>query len=273
MRAHLVQLDISWENKAANYRRVCRLLDRAKDLPAPGDLIVLPEMFDTGFSFNLEKTADTDSQTLKFLLSLASETKCTIVGSRTVVTSNDKAEVKGKNRCTICAPTADGSSAVLCEYDKIHPFTFGKEAQFFTGGSRIETFTPPNTTSHTNSPTICPTICYDLRFPELFRLGLLKGAEVFTVIANWPAARAHHRRALTIARAIENQAIVLCVNRAGNDPTLSYQGGSLAVGPKGDIIAELSIEEAVLSVELDLAALRTWREQFTAWRDIKLIGS
>src|SRR5690606_9236143 len=118
----------------------------------------------------------------------------------------------------------------------------------------------------------CPAVCYDLRFPELFRLGLKAGAEVFALGSNWPAPRESHRRILSIARAIENQALVLSVNRVGSDPALTYAGGTLAVGPKGDILGELGDTEDVLTVSLDLVALREWRNTFPAWRDTRLIS-
>ncbi|MGH7131112.1 MAG: nitrilase-related carbon-nitrogen hydrolase [Phycisphaerales bacterium] len=255
MQAHLLQPDTAWEDPAENFRRADALLASAP--VSPGDLAVLPELFDTGFSFNLSVTTDTQGRTLDYLQRTAARLKITLVGSRSVMGPAGKAF----NRCTI----ADASGKVICEYDKIHPFTFGRENEHYVGGDTVRTFRHEGT-------TICPTICYDLRFPELFRLGMLARAEVFTVIANWPAPRAFHRRALATARAIENQAIVLCVNRAGRDPHLSYEGCSFAIGPKGDTLAELGSAPGVLSVQLDLAQLHAWRAEFPAWRDVKLIG-
>jgi omega-amidase len=298
MRAHLVQMDLTWEDRAANRRRARALIDRIaqKGQLQPGDMVILPELFDTGFSFNLDVTADVDQSTFRFIIEEASRRRITLVGSRTVLGP----EGKGRNRCTVAAP--DGS--IICEYDKVHPFSFGRESEHFLGGSRIGLFDwlpieafiggsdeaterrsdggkadtsataspPPAPVPSAAGTRVCPTICYDLRFPELFRAGLLGGAEVYTVIANWPSVRASHRRALAIARAIENQAYVLCVNRAGNDPHLKYGGESFAVGPKGDILGELGGEEATLTIDLDLRALRQWRTDFPAWRDIKLLG-
>ena len=122
---------------------------------------------------------------------------------------------------------------------------------------------------------ICPTICYDLRFPELWRVATLAGTELFTIGANWPAARQTHWKSLIIARAIENQAYVLSANRIGEDISLQYQGGSILVSPKGEIIAEAQSEAVVLQAELDLTALRSWRKNFPALKDINksLLGS
>lgn len=275
MRAHLVQLDIVWEDPQANYARTSELV-RSVGV-ARGDLVVLPEMFDTGFSFDLPKTNDADGRTLRYLCELSKELGATVQGARTVIGPDGR----GRNRATVTGPSGE----VLVEYDKIHPFSYGRESEFFSGGERIETYTwmrgsagsvpgrgegdtPDNGEDVTK---VCPAICYDLRFPELFRLGLLAGAEVFAVGANWPVARSGHRRTLTIARAIENQAYVLGVNRAGSDPFLEYRGGSLAVGPMGDVVGELGEGEGVLSVEIDLAGLRAWRGKFPAWKDHRLI--
>lgn len=258
MRAHLVQFDLAWEDKPRNFNTVETLLARAA--PDPGDLVILPEMFDTGFSFNTPRTADHDGSTATFLTNLARERRLWVQGARTLHESHSP---KATNRALVVGP--DGRS--ICDYAKIHPFTFGKEADHFMGGSDIATYR----WGGPDGPIVCPAICYDLRFPELFRLGLLKGAEIFAVAANWPDARHAHWRALLIARAIENQAIVLGVNRTGRDPALTYAGGSIAIGPKGDVLAELGPEQAVLSVPVDITHVRQWRATFPAWRDLKLI--
>ncbi len=261
-RAHLVQLDIAWEDAEANFRRVEDLID-AVDV-SPGDLILLPEMFDSGFSLNDDTTADR-GLTLAFLVELAEDTGAFVQGGRTLHACHcDKAD----NRMTTVAP--DGS--MLCDYTKIHPFSFGRETERFRAGTRVDTWAWPTGSPPSAGPiTICPAICYDLRFPELFRLGAKAGAEVFALGANWPDTRQHHWRALAIARAIENQAIVLACNRTGPDPHLNYIGGSIAVDHMGHVLGELGSEEAVLSVELDIAALRAWREKFPALRDMSLV--
>lgn len=260
MRAHLVQMDLAWEDRAENHRQLLRLLNTVPRLSGSGDLVILPEMFDTGFSFNLEQTADSDGFTFEFLCETARHFGITLHGSRTVLGPDRR----GRNRVTVAAP--DGS--VLIEYDKIHPFSFGRESEFFTGGVDVVIYP---WTQQGETLTVCPAICYDLRFPELFRLGMLRGAELFALGANWPAPRKLHRRALSVARAIENQAFMLSVNRSGKDPHLDYAGGSLAIGPTGEVLAEAGETEEILTVEIDPAAVRDWRAKFPAWRDAKLI--
>jgi omega-amidase len=269
--AHLVQLDIAWEDPQENYERVRQLLDRVE--LNPGDLVLLPEMFDTGFSFNIEKTNDKGGSTLAFFVELASEFHVTVQGGRTIAACHHCA---ARNVMTVlcgqplrgCPNPSASNPKLLTEYSKIHPFSIGKEHEAFEAGSEIQTYT---WTTPVGNLQVCPAICYDLRFPELFRLGLLKGAELFALGACWPSARQHHWRALAIARAIENQAFMLACNRTGKDPTLEYIGGSIAISPRGEILGELGPAPAVLSVPIDVAEPRRWREKFPAWRDIKLI--
>ncbi len=254
MKAHLVQLDIVWEDKAANHERVRALVKDAA--PGRGGLVVLPELFDVGFTLNVEAACDDDGSTLAFLRSLAEDTGCTVHGSRAMRSGADRAV----NCATIVSPDRGG---LLCEYAKIHPFSYGREPESYDGGDELGSYT-------WNSMRVCPCVCYDLRFPELFRLGAREGAEVFVYGANWPDARQAHWRALSVARAIENQAFVFAVNRCGSDPHLSYAGGSIALGPKGDVIGELGSEEGVLSVEVDPESVRSWRSTFPCLRDIKI---
>jgi len=261
VKAHLVQMDIRWEDKAANYAAVRRLLGGAR--VSAGDFALLPEMFDTGFSFALERTADRDGATLGFLSELAEQMRITVQGARTVV----GADGRGRNCATVVGP--DGS--LLCEFQKVHPFTLGKEVEWFTGGDEVVTYAWKDA-GGVEAARVCPAVCYDLRFPELFRIGLIKGAEVYAVGANWPASREGHRKALSVARAIENQAVVLSVNRCGKDPQLEYAGGTLAVSARGEILGELGSAEGVLSVEVDMEDLRRWRRTFPAWKDHRLVG-
>lgn len=253
-RAHLVQLDVCWEDKRANHHSVESLL-AGVDVQ-PNDLIVLPEMFDTGFSLNVDRTADEDGLTQRFLECLAQSCNAYLYAGFTMV----GADGMGLNRAHIYAP--DGT--VLCQYDKIHPFSFGRETERFSPGKVVVTC-PWEAGEETL--VVCPAICYDLRFPELFGQGLAKGAELFVVGANWPVERASHWKTLLIARAIENQAFVLGVNRVGADPHLAYPGGSIAVDPKGAILGEASDVQTVLSVEIDPGLLHDWRRAFPAWLD------
>lgn len=255
MHVHALQFDMAWEDKPANHSRVESLVSgriRA------GGLLALPEMADTGFSFNLDRTVDQTSA--GWASGLARRLAATVQHGYAARGGDGR----GRNVMGLFAP--DGT--LRGEYHKVHPFGYGKESQHFTGGSRL-------LLRRVAGAMLCPLICYDLRFPELWRLAAMAGAEVFTIGASWPSARQQHWRALTIARAIENQAYVVAVNRVGRDPTLSYVGGSLIVGPRGEVIAEAGDGEELLEAELDLSALRAWRAEFPALADMKksLLGS
>lgn len=255
MQAHLVQLDIAWENKATNHQRVRELIQQASI--NPGDLIVLPELFDVGFTLNTQIAIDHDGSTLAYLQSLADDTDCIVHGSRAMPANSTHAY----NCATICAP---GRESPICEYHKAHPFSYGRESESYIGDDQILHY-------DWNSLRVCPAICYDLRFPELYRIGAKHGAQAFVYGANWPSHRQTHWRTLSIARAIENQAFVIAVNRCGNDPHLPYAGGSIAIDPKGNILGELGDQEGVLSVEIAPSIATEWRSTFPALRDIKLI--
>ncbi len=261
-RAHLLQMDLAWEDRASNFAKVESMLD-GTDV-GEGDLVVLPELFDSGFSLNVEVTADVEpvgrGETQRFLRGLARERRVFVHGSWTGLVE-PKADSRGLNMAALFAP--DGRE--VYRYAKIHPFTYGREGERFDGGSDVVCVEVPLAPGATLR--VCPAICYDLRFPELFRKGLDLGAEVFVLGANWPEARQAHWRALSIARAIENQAWVLCVNRVGSDPHLCYAGGSMVIDPQGKVLEEGADDECVLSAPIDPDAVRLWRDEFPAWRD------
>lgn len=256
MRVAAVQYDIVWENKPANHRIVETMLDEAGI--AEGAYVVLPELGDTGFSFDLD--AIVDDASLEWARELARSRRIWLQPGFAVRGDDGL----GRNRAAIISPAGE----VHGIYEKVHPFSFGRESEYYAGGGHI-------LVRDCDEVAVCPVICYDLRFPELWRAGVLAGAELFTIGASWPNARQHHWRALAIARAIENQAYVVAVNRVGRDPHLAYDGGSIIVSPLGDVLAEADDAPAVLQVDLDLAALRAWRTKFPALRDIKreLLGS
>jgi len=252
VKVHLVQPAIVWEDKQANRLQVRELLHGAG--VEPGDFILLPEMFDTGFSFTTSTTADQDGSTIGFLRELAAATGACVQGGRT------RAGEHAANVMSVLAP----KGTLLAEYQKIHPFSYANEDATFAGGDEVVVFA-------WGGLRFCPAICYDLRFPELFRMGLLAGAEAFAIGACWPRPRHDAWRALLVARAMENQAWVLGCNRTGDDPRLEYAGGSIVIGPRGNVVGELGSEPGVLSVPIDPNAVGAWRAAFPAWKDIRLI--
>jgi len=117
--------------------------------------------------------------------------------------------------------------------------------------------------------SVAPFVCYDLRFPEVFRRAVRRGAELLVVIANWPHAREAHWLALLAARAIENQAYVVGVNRAGSDPHARYGGRSQIIGPRGEILAAAGADEQLLGAEIERAPLIAYRSEFPALGDMR----
>lgn len=252
----LLQLNSVWESPSANFRKVEKLL--AKDPPKPGALLVLPEMFATGFSLDLSKTCagpamDTDG----FLRSLAARHQVAVMAG-TVRMGGDGL---GRNEAVVISPAGDQ----LARYLKQRPFSGAGEELTHERGFDGSTFT-------WGGMRLSPLICYDLRFPELFRGGAKGGVEGFIVIAAWPKQRIEHWITLLRARAIENQAYVIGVNRTGDEPSLSYCGRSLVIDPHGDIVADLGEEERVVHLKLDPKMPGSWREQFPAYHDFHRWG-
>jgi predicted amidohydrolase len=255
MHISAVQLDTRWEDRQANHARVRELLAGAG--LAPDTLIVLPEMFDTGFSMNpLATDPGEPSASERFCRELAAETGCAMLAGVTARAAATTAASKLANEAVAFSP----AGAELCRYRKQRPFTPPGEHLRYVAGTAHSIF-------DWRGVRISPFICYDLRFPELFRPAALAGAECLIVIANWPNARSEHWLRLLQARAIENQAFVLGVNRCGQDPTLSYDGLTSLFDPLGKQILGADAKEGVYTAEIDGGAARSWRERFPALRD------
>ncbi len=156
-------------------------------------------------------------------------------------------------------------AAINQYFHKLHPFTFGGEAEHYTAGRDIKVFSA-------GVFAIAPFICYDLRFPEVFRAAVRRGANLFVVIANWPTPRDYHWTALLKARAIENQAYVIGVNRCGNDPHHFYLGHSVVLDPHGRTVAEAGTEEGIISADLDLPSLIRYRHEFPVIEDMRVLN-
>ena len=252
---HLIQIDSVWEDRAANHVKARELIAKAN--PQPGDLIILPETFSTGFSMNLAVTAEPEGgETEQLLRGLASQYQCCVMGG--VVTRQSASS--GANQSLALAP--DGT--VLARYTKNQPFSLIGEDKTHPAGTEVVTF-------EWQGLRIAPLICYDLRFPELARNAVKAGAEVLIYIAAWPVKRIQHWITLLQARAIENQAYLIGVNRCGTDPDFTYTGRSLVVDPHGVVIADAAEQERVVSARIDPAVVRQWREQFPALRDAGLM--
>ena len=248
-----IQPDIVWENKAANHARIITLIEKAG--PHPGSLFVLPEMFATGFSMNVAGIHDSDTrETQDFLARTAVDYRIYLLGG--LVTKN--AQGRGRNECLIYSPYG----REIARYSKLQPFTLGGESDNYEAGGTLSIF-------DLEEFKLATFICYDLRFPEIFREACRRGANLYTVIASWPVAREEHWVTLLRARAIENQAYVIGVNRFGNDPKFFHPGRSLIVHPSGSVLAEGGREECVISAELSLEELVKYRRELPFLNDMR----
>lgn len=253
MKIYGLQIDSVWENKAANHAKVSALLDRAK--PEAGSLVVLGEMFASGFSMNVTAIQDSDSrETQEFLASAATKHKIFLLGG--IVTKD--ASGLGRNESIVYSP----EGIELSRYCKLQPFTLGGETANYVAGDDVCLF-------NWQDFTVASFICYDLRFPEVFRVAAKRGANLITVIASWPAVRDDHWVSLLKARAIENQAYVIGINRCGNDPKLYHSGRSSIFDPSGKLLADAGSEEGWIEADISLSLLLDYRRALPFLADIR----
>lgn len=254
MRVYACQTDIVWEDKAANHAHVRGLFERADF--AAGSLVVLPEMFATGFdTMRPSVTSDAAENATQTFLSETARAFGVYLMAGVVV---DGKAGKGRNE----SHTYDPQGKLVARYCKLYPFTYGGEAANYDAGEDLVIF-------NWQGFTVAPFICFDLRFPEAFRAATRRGANLITVIASWPGTRISHWTALLKARAIENQAYVIGVNRCGSDPNFSYPGATQIIDPSGEIIAEAGEQETIISAEISLEHLTEYRAKLPFLADIR----
>lgn len=244
--ATLVQCELSWEAPQDNRRQFSEIMDR---INGPTDLIVLPEMFTTGFSMNALANAEPPGgDTEQWLLAEAAARDCAITGSIAVQSGDDVF-----NRMLFATP--DGCT----HYDKRHLFRMaGEHKRYAAGEQRVIVVW--------RGWRILLQVCYDLRFPVFSRNR--EDYDLAVYVANWPAARRRHWRTLLQARAIENLACVLGVNRIGSDAKgLDYSGDSLAVAANGDLLTDMENKNGTASMLLSGADLVAYRESFPCQLD------
>ena len=252
MRFGVCQYQIMWEQKKENFCTVVSYFEQAKKQKV--EMILLPEMSLTGFSMNVKKTRDTyENETISRFQKLCQDMKIS-AGFGWVEQTGDR---KAHNHYTI----VDERGNVLSDYTKIHPFTYGKEAEYFEGGDSL-------VACHAGEHKIATAICYDLRFPELFRI-LDKDCSVVVIPANWPDARKEHWNCLLQARAIENQIYVIGINCVGTMDGTYYSGYSTVMDPLGNHLAQIIDEEGLLIVDIPNNVER-YRDKFPVRKDQRI---
>jgi predicted amidohydrolase len=237
-----IQADLIWENSSANLKKFENHFEQIEQ----ADIVVLPEMFNTGFTMNVDEMAQKyNGELVQWMKQQALKHNFAILGSAII---NDKD--KNYNRFIMAYPCGD-----IKYYDKRHLFRMGNEHENFEAGSRMEIFKFAGW-------RIRPLICYDLRFPVWSRNR--NNYDVLIYVANWPAARNEVWNTLLKARAIENQCYVIGVNRIGNDGmNIEYTGNSMVIDPRGNIISQQSEnKEGIEILTISLSKLNDFRKKF-----------
>ncbi|WP_345830817.1 amidohydrolase [Erwinia sp. HDF1-3R] len=242
----VLQQPLVWMDGEANLRFFDTLLADLKGR----DLIVLPEMFTTGFAMEAAKSSLPEARVTDWLHEKAKATGALVGGSAAIQTAKGAV-----NRFLLVEP-----GGKVHRYDKRHLFRMADEHHHYLAGDRREII-------EWRGWRILPQVCYDLRFPVFSRSR--NDYDLALYVANWPEARAAHWQALLLARAIENQAYIAGCNRVGSDGNHHhYSGDSRIISPQGEILAAGEPHQpAVLNAELSMETLSDYRERFPAWRD------
>ncbi|HSV98392.1 MAG TPA: amidohydrolase [Spirochaetota bacterium] len=248
LKVALVQTDLAWHDIEANIARFETLL---APLAGNADLVALPEMFSTGFTMTpWEVSEGMDGRAAAGLRRWARSLGAHVAGSAVIAEAG-----RYFNRLLWARP--DGT---ISHYDKRHLFRMAGEDAVYAPGTRAPVM-------ETAGWRIHPFICYDLRFPVWSR-NVANAYDVALYVANWPAKRAHHWRALLAARAIENQCYVVGVNRVGTDGNgVAYCGDSMVIDFSGEIPLDAGDAEGVHVLELSYERLSEYRRSFPAWKD------
>ena len=245
MKVAAVQHDIVWEDRDATLARLKPQLKAAAGTGAR--LVVLTEMFPTGFSTEPERVAEPElGPSTDFLMSQAAELGVWLAGSVPTYPAGGDRPV---NRLLLAGPGGE-----LCRYDKIHPFSYSGEHEHYAAGTQRVTFA-------IDGVRITPFVCYDLRFADEF-WAMAQGTDCYVVVANWPSSRRTHWQALLIARAIENQAYVVGVNRVGEGGGLHYAGDSRIIDPLGEVLAAGAGGETILLADVDPVVVAETRKRY-----------
>jgi omega-amidase len=249
----IIQTSLHWEDKKNNLQQ---FEEKIRSLPPHAQIVVLPEMFSTGFSMRPESLAEKmDGVSVTWMKRIAAEKKIILTGSLII----EEGE-KYFNRMIWMQP--DGNFGY---YDKRHLFAFGEEDEHYSAGNK-------RLIASVNGWKVNLMVCYDLRFPvwarQQFDEEMNFEYDVLVYVANWPEKRNTAWMSLLQARAIENQCYVIGVNRVGTDgKNIVYSGDSMVIGPLGEIIYHKAFDEDVFTTALDKEHLTDVRKKFQFWRD------
>jgi omega-amidase len=247
-----IQTNLVWEERSANLRL---LEQKINSIAEKTEVVILPEMFSTGFSMNARSLAETmDGETLQWMKRVSRENGIILTGSIII-------EEGGTyyNRLIWMLPNGE-----FGHYDKRHLFAYAEEDKHYSSGNK-------RLIASVKGWKINLLVCYDLRFPVWARQQGKGGApeyDVLIYVANWPERRSHAWKTLLCARAIENQCYVVGVNRVGTDANdIYYSGNSLVIDPMGQVLYHMADEEDVFTITLQKEKLEEVRSKFPFWKD------
>jgi omega-amidase len=254
MRISLLQMDISFGNTEDNYLHAEEMVRQAAQAEAKPDLVVLPEMWNTGYAMDrIKALADPEGERTKLLFS----SLCREHDIMAVTGSIAEGTAQGVRNTSY---VVDREGHLRSQYSKLHLFGLMDEDKELIGGD-----SPGKAELEDIAAGVM--ICYDLRFPELARTLVLGGAKLLIVPAQWPKPRLHHWRTLLMARAIENQVYIAACNRVGEGGGSEFFGHSMIIDPWGRIIAEAGEEETVLTADISLELVDEVRRTIPVFRD------
>ncbi len=246
-----LQTDIVWEDPQANFARLRPKLAEAAAVGAR--LIVLPEMYACGFSMNTQAIAEPPAgPSVNFLIEQACDLGVWICGSVPELPS--AGAERPANTLVLAGPRGETH-----RYRKRHPFTFANEHAHYLAGDA-------DLTVEIEGLRVSTAICYDLRFADDF-WALAEHTDLYLVVANWPSKRREHWRTLLRARAIENQAWVVGLNRVGEGGGIGYSGDSMIIDPWGEIVCSASRDATMLLANVDVERVREARTKFPVLQD------
>ena len=249
----IIQTNLHWENKTAN---LVMFEQKIKAIEERTEIVVLPEMFSTGFSMNNELLAEEmNGETVNWMKRVAAENKIVLTGS-IIIKENEQFY----NRLIWMLPNGEYGL-----YDKRHLFGFGNETEHYSPGNK-------RLIASVKGWKINLQICYDLRFPVWARQNLVDKNEaeydVLIYVANWPERRSHAWKTLLCARAIENQSYVVGVNRVGDDGNkINHSGNSMVVDPAGAVLYHKADDEDIFTITLEKEPLAEFRTKFPFLKD------
>ena len=250
----LVQSDLHWENKRAN---IDMFEEKINSIKTQTEIVILPEMFNTGFSMHPEKLAEKmEGDTIQWMKKISKQKNIILAGSLII-----EEEGNFYNRLVWMMP--NGQFGV---YDKRHRFGYGGEYEEFAAGNK-------RLIASVKGWRINLLVCYDLRFPVWARQQSFENNDgfeydVLVYVANWPERRIHAWRTLLQARAIENQCYTIGVNRVGDDGNnIRYNGCSMIIDPLGEVLYEKKDEEDVFTYTMEKEKLDEVRNKFPFWKD------